>query len=415
MDVQAVRAAYPAIGDGGRIFFDNPAGTQMAGRAIDGMTHAMIHANANLGGYFDTSQRAEALVDEARQAAAEFVGAQDKREIVFGQSMTTLTFSVSRALGPTLKPGDEILLSRMDHDANVAPWLMLAEDRGLVVRWIDFDPDTYEFDLSRLGEVLTERTRIVAVGYASNLTGTVHDVRTIAAHARAVGALTFIDAVQFAPHGLIDVQALGCDMLVCSAYKFYGPHQAILWGCRELLDGLRAYKVRPATAATPGNLETGTKSREAIAGVFGAIEHFAWLGETFGEVGPEPSRRQRIEAGFAVLDRYERDLTRRLIDLLAAQPSVRVHGLTATQSLRRRVPTVSFTVPGVAPAAIAKRMAEAGIALWSGDNYAIEPVARMGLSHSGGVVRVGLAAYNTADEIDAFGLALDRTLRVLED
>ena len=415
MDVQAVRAAYPALGDGGRVFFDNPAGTQMAGRAIERMTHAMVHANANLGGYFETSVRAEALVDEARAAAAEFLGARDRREIVFGQSMTTLTFSVSRALGPTLNPGDEILLSRMDHDANVAPWLMLAEDRGLTVRWIDFDPDSYEFDLSRLHEVLTERTRIVAVGYASNLTGTIHDVRTIAAHARAVGALSYVDAVQFAPHGLIDVQALGCDMLVCSAYKFYGPHQAILWGRQDLLDGLRAYRVRPAAAAAPGNLETGTKSREAIAGVLGAIEHFAWLGEAFGEVGPEPSRRAKIEAGFAALDAYERTLTRRLIDVLAAQPSARIHGLTATQALRRRVPTVSFTVPGVAPAAIARRMAQAGIALWSGDNYAIEPVARMGLSQSGGVVRVGLAAYNTADEIDAFGVALDRTLRGLNE
>jgi cysteine desulfurase family protein (TIGR01976 family) len=410
VDVELMRAAYPALAGSGQIFFDNPAGTQIAGRAIEAMVGAMTHANANLGGYFDTSVRAEALVDEARAAAADFLGASDPREIVFGQNMTTLTFAVSRALGPTLKPGDEILVTRMDHDANIAPWLMLAEDRGLTVRWLDFDPDAYEFDLSTLDSLITDRTRIVAIGYASNLTGTIHDVAAIAARARAVGALTFVDAVQFAPHGLIDVAALGCDLLACSAYKFYGPHHGVLWGRRDLLDGLRAYQVRPAETKAPGNLETGTKSREAIAGVMGAIEHFAWIGATFGDAGEGASRRQRIAAGFAALERHERTLTRRLIDTVAAHGAARIHGLTATQTMSRRVPTVSFTVPGHDPAAIAQRMARANIALWSGDNYAIEPVARLGLTQSGGVVRVGLAAYNTAEEVDAFGRALGEIL-----
>ena len=410
MDVAAVRATFPAIGVGRPVFFDNPAGTQMAGRAIDRMVAAMTDGNANLGGYFATSVRAGAAVEAARDAVADFLGAADPREVVFGQSMTTLTFSVSRALGPTLKPGDEIVVTRMDHDANVAPWLMLAEERGCVVRWIDFDPDAYEFDLTRLDDVIGERTRIVAVGYASNLTGTIHDVRTICAHARAAGALSYVDAVQFAPHGLIDVQALGCDMLVCSAYKFYGPHQAVLWGRRALLDGLHAYKVRPAEAVAPGNLETGTKSREAIAGVAGAVEHFAWLGEAFGGAAPDAPRRERMAAGFAALQAHEAALTRHLLNTVQDHPSLRVHGLTATQSLGRRVPTVSFTVPGVAPAAIARAAAAAGISVWSGDNYAIEPVARMGLAGSGGVLRVGLAAYNTIEEIDAFGRVLAGTL-----
>jgi len=405
-----MRAAYPAIGEGGWIFFDNPAGTQMAGRAIGRMVEAMTDVNANLGGYFDASVRAGALIGEARQAAADFLGARDSREIVFGQNMTTLTFAVSRALGAMLKPGDEILLTRMDHDANVAPWLMLAEDHGLTVRWLDFDTDSYEFDLSSLETVLTERTRIVAVALASNLTGTIHDVRAIAGRASTVGALTFVDAVQFAPHGLIDVEALGCDLLVCSAYKFYGPHQGVLWGRRELLDALRAYRVRPAEARAPGNLETGTKSREAIAGVLGAIEHFAWVGDTFGTVARGASRRQRIAAGFAALERHERALTHRLIDVVAAHPAVRIHGLTATQALSRRVPTVSFTASGHDPAAIARRMARARIALWSGDNYAVEPVARLGLAQSGGVVRVGLAAYNTREEVDEFGRVLAEVL-----
>ena len=410
MDVAAVRAAYPAIGDDGWILLDNPAGTQMAGRAIEAMVEAMIHVNANLGGHFDASVRAEALIEEARQAA-DFLGAGDKREIVFGQNMTTITFSVSRALGATLAPGDEIVLSRMDHDANVAPWLMLARDRGLTVRWIDFEPDRCEFDLSRLDEVLGERTRIVAVGYASNLTGTIHDVRAIAERARAVGALSYVDAVQFAPHGLIDVQALGCDMLVCSAYKFYGPHQGVLWGRRELLDG--APRLPGAAGRSRGAGQSGDRhqSREAIAGVLGAIEHFAWLGETFGTVGEGAPRRARIAAGFAVLERHERALTRRLIETVTAHPSARIHGLTATQDLARRVPTVSFTAAGHDPAVIARKMAEARIALWSGDNYAVEPVARLGLAESGGVVRAGLAAYNTEAEVDAFGRVLAGMLR----
>ena len=309
MDASQARARFPVFARGDApVFLDNPAGTQIAGRAIERMVAAMVERNANLGGRFRTSIEAAALVGEAHAAMASFLGAAGPDEIVFGQNMTTLTFAMSRAIGRTLKAGDAIVLTRMDHDANVAPWLMLAADLGLDVRWIDFDPDGFEFDLSRLGEVITPGVKLVAAGYASNLTGTIHDVAAIARAARAVGALTYIDAVQFAPHGLIDVQALGCDLLVCSAYKFYGPHQGILWGRRDLLQSLDAYKVRPAPSAPPGKFESGTTSREALAGVLGAVEYFAGLGDA-----PRPDHRpdRQPVAGAPRADRVVRRRRRR--------------------------------------------------------------------------------------------------------
>ncbi|MBA3520320.1 MAG: cysteine desulfurase-like protein [Rhizobiales bacterium] len=405
-DVDAVRAEFPALSPGGSgagaVFFDNPAGTQIAARALSRMNSAMVEANANLGGYFKTSLRAEGLIGEARETLAAFLNAADPREIVFGQNMTTLTFALSRAIGRWLQRGDEILLTRMDHDANVAPWLMLAEERGLEVRWLDFDPETCEFDLSSLDEALTDRTRVAAINHASNVTGTINDVRTIARRAKAVGALVYVDAVQFAPHGVIDVQELGCDFLVCSAYKFYGPHHGILWGRLELLEELEAYKVRPASPEPPGKFETGTKSREAIAGVLGAVEHFGWLGERFGGAPSSGSRRQRIVAGMQAAEAYERSLTERLVAGLRDFAGLRVHGIAETQSFGRRVPTVSFTVDGRDPAEIAEAMAAEDIYIWSGHNYGVEPIRRLGLEDKGGVVRVGLAHYNSAAEVERF-------------
>jgi cysteine desulfurase family protein (TIGR01976 family) len=270
------------------------------------------------------------------------------------------------------------------------------------VRWIDFDTSTFEFDLSALDTLIDTNVKLVAAGYASNVTGTIHDVKTITARARAVGALVYIDAVQMAPHGVIDVQDIGCDFLVCSAYKFFGPHQGVLWGRRAVLDALTAYKVRAAADTPPGKFETGTASREALAGVLGAVEHFAWLGEAFGEVGAGASRRQRIAAGIAAADRHERKLTAHLIAGLSRFNTVSIQGITRPEALARRVPTVSFTVAETDPAFIATRMAEAGISLWNGHNYALEAVRRLGLMEKGGVVRVGLAHYNTIEEVDYF-------------
>ena len=255
------------------VFFDGAAGTQICQRSLDRMTEALIDRNANFGGFFETSQRAGALVADTRAALVDFFNAYDPREIVFGQNMTTLTLAMARTFGRRLQPGDEIVLTRMDHDANVAPWLSLAEDRGLTVKWLDFSTETYDYDLAQLDQLLTPRTKLVAVNYASNVLGTINDVRHITARAKAAGALVFVDAVQFAPHGVIDVQQIGCDFLVCSAYKFYGPHYGILWGKLDVLESLDPYKVRTAPTHAPDKFETGTKSREAIAGVLGALEH----------------------------------------------------------------------------------------------------------------------------------------------
>jgi len=398
-DIDAVRTRFPAlaIADAARprVYLDNPAGTQVPRDVVDRTTACLVEANANLGGHFATTVAAGRIVDEARAAMADFLGASGPDEIVFGQNMTTLTFHVSRSIGRMLSPGDEIVVTRMDHDANIAPWLMLAEERGLAVRWLDVDPRTCEFDLSELDGVLSERTRLVAVGLASNLTGTVNDVRAIAARARDAGALVYVDAVQFAPHGLIDVANLGADFLVCSAYKVYGPHQGILWGRRDLLEQLTAYKVRPAGERAPDKFETGTLSHEGLAGTLGAIEYLASLG-----AGAEDGRRARIASAFARISGHENALCRRLIDGLGTIPGVIIHGITNPDRMNARVPTVSFTCRGHRPRAIARALAIDNIFVWDGHNYALELVRRLGLEEGGGVVRIGLAHYNTAAEID---------------
>lgn len=416
-DVDAVRRCFPGLGreQDGRpvVFFDNPAGTQMAQRSIDRMVWAMTNCNANLGGHFQTSLDAQQLVDDAREAAKDFVNARDVKEIVFGQNMTTLTFMMSRTLGREFRPGDEVVVTRMDHDGNVTPWVMLAEDRGLTVRWLDFDPETFEFDLFSLDRVITERTRLVAVNYASNVTGTINDVQTIAKAAKAVGALVYVDAVQYAPHDVIDVQALDCDFLVCSAYKFYGPHQGVMWGRREILERLTAYKVRAADNELPTKFETGTVSREALAGVMGAIEHYDWVGREFGAPNePATSRRERIVAGVRAMKRHDQGLAVRLIDGLEQVPNLRIMGITDRRRLDRRVPTVSFVLEGCDPAEIAKYMASQGIYVWDGHNYGVEPVKRLGLLDKGGVVRVGPTHYNSAAEIDRFLEALNVYLQI---
>ncbi len=413
-DVERIRGEFPGLAraESGRptVFFDNPAGTQIARRAIERMVEAMTTANANLGGFFDTSVEAGALVREAHAAAADFVNAASPDEIFFGQSMTALTFQLSRSIGRELRPGDEIVLTRMDHDGNVTPWLMLAEERGLTVRWLDFDPARFEYDMASLERALNSRTRLIAVNHASNVTGTLNDIASIARAAKAVGALVYVDAVQSAPHVPIDVQVLGCDFLVCSAYKFHGPHYALAWGRRAHLERLTAYKVRAASNQLPFRFVNGTTNREALAGIRGAIEHFEWLGREFGAGGSDPSstRRQRIVAGALAMRAHDRMLAKRLIDGLATVPGLRILGLSRTEDLARRVPTVSFDLAGHDPAAIARFMATEGINVWSGHNYGVEPVTRLGLLDKGGVVRVGPTHYNTPAEIDRFLESLAR-------
>lgn len=402
-DIQRIRAEFPGLarmeGNKPAVFFDNPAGTQICTRAIDAMVETMIHFNANLGGAFTTSRLAQDRVDEAHAAAADFVNAADRDEVFFGQNMTTITFALSRSIARELSPGDEIVLSRMDHDANISPWLEIAAERGAVVKWIDLDPSTFELDLSGLDTLITPRTRVVAVGYASNLTGTINDVKTITRAARKVGALVFIDAVQFAPHGVIDVQDIGCDALVCSAYKFFGPHYGLAWVRRELQERLHAYKVRPAPEELPDRFVTGTANREELAGVMGAIDYYAWVGETFGQ--PEaPTRRARIVAGVRAMSDYDLALVQRLIAGLQAVPGLTILGITDPAAFERRVPTVSFRLAGHTTAEVAQYLADQGIYVWDGHNYAIEPCQRLGILEDGGVVRVGLTHYNTMAEVE---------------
>jgi cysteine desulfurase family protein (TIGR01976 family) len=371
---------------------------------IDRTVEALSEKNANLGGYFQTTLDASALVDEAHAAIADFYGAASPIEIVFGQNMTTLTLHMSRCLGRWFQAGDEIVLSRMDHDANVAPWLLLAEDKGLVVRWMDFDPETYEFPDDALTKVLSRKTRLVALCYASNCTGTINDVKRFAGEARAAGALTYVDAVQFAPHGSIDVRDLGCDILVSSAYKWFGPHMGVLWGREALLAETFSYRARPAGDDLPHKFETGTLSHEGMAGCLGAIEYLEQLGD--GE-----TRQMRLTSAWEKLAAYERQLTLRLIDGLKSVRGLTIRGITSANAMHRRVPTVSFTLAGYHPADLAKAFARENMFVWSGHNYAIEPVARMGLMEKGGVLRVGLAHYNTAAEVDLFLAALARIAR----
>lgn len=407
-DVNAVRAQFPALAltDGGksRLYFDNPAGTQVPKQVIDRTVEMLTRSNANLGGYFKTTMEAEDIVNQAHQACADFYNAASAEEIVFGQNMTTLTLHFSRCLGKSLKAGDEIILSRMDHDANVAPWLLLADDLGLVVRWIDFDPETYEFSADALSKVLTSKTKVLAMGMASNCTGTVNDVAAFAKQAKAAGAIVYLDAVQYAPHYSIDVQALGADVVVSSAYKWFGPHMGVLWARRELLQKTFGYKVRAVGEELPHKFETGTLSHEGMAGCLGAIEYLE-------QFGTGASRAARLTSAWGVMADYERGLTLRLIDGLRQFKGLTIRGVTSANAMHKRVPTVSFTVDGVSPETMARGLAAENIFVWSGHNYALEPINRMGLMEQGGVLRVGLGHYNTAAEVDQFLAAMPRILK----
>ena len=356
--IEAVRKQFPALAlqDAGRdrIYFDNPAGTQVPQQVIDRTVECLVHKNANLGGYFSTTVAASELVDEAHQACADFYNAASPEEIVFGQNMTTLTLHFSRCLGKHFKAGDEIVLSSMDHDANVAPWLLLADDLGLVVRWMEFDLETYEFPADALTKVLSSKTKLLAMGMASNCTGTVHDVTAFAREAKSVGAIVYLDAVQYAPHYSIDVQALGADVVVSSAYKWFGPHMGILWGRRELLQQTFGYKVRAVDEELPHKFETGTLSHEAMAGCLGAIEYL----EQFGS---GTTRAAKLKSAWDVMVAYEHGITARLIAGLRGVKGLTIHGVTSANAMHRRVPTVSFTIDGVHPEKLAKHFARENI------------------------------------------------------
>jgi cysteine desulfurase family protein (TIGR01976 family) len=401
LDVAAIRARFPALDveGGARIHFDNPAGTQVPREVVERMSDCLLHANANLGGHFATSVAAGAIVGEARAAMADFLNAAGADEIAFGQNMTTLTFQLARALARRFRAGDEIILSRMEHDANVAPWLAIARDHALAVRWLELDRERHELALEALPTLLSPRTRLVCIGRASNVLGTINDVRTVSEIAHGAGALVFVDAVHYAPHGPIDVQELGCDLLSCSAYKFFGPHQGILWGRRAVLEQLEPDRVRPARSDPPESFETGTQSHEGLAGVAAAVDYLASLAP---RGAGEPDRRRDLRTAMAAIRNYEATLASALIAGLAELPGIRIHGITDAARSDRRVPTVSFTLHGRTPEQLARELGARGVYTWHGHSYAIEPIRALGLLESGGVLRVGLVHYNTHDEIERF-------------
>ena len=400
-DIDAVRAQFPALAieDDGlrRIYLDNPAGTQVPASVAEAMSGCLLETNANGGGYFRTSQQSDAVVASARAAMADFLNADSPEEIVFGQNMTTITLHVSRSIGRLMRSGDEIIVSCMDHDANIWPWVLLARDLGFEIKWLPFDTQTFEFDLDALDELLTDRTRLVCVGGASNLLGTINDVAAICEKAKSVGALMYIDAVQSVPHIATDVQAIGCDFLACSPYKFFGPHQGVLYGRSEILGQLEPYRVRPAPARPPGSFETGTQSIEGCAGITAAINYLASIGTSMAGAGDRPAA---LRAAMELLFDYEKSLGARLIEGLTSIDGVTVQGITDPDAFDRRVPTVAFTHDRVASATIAEKLAEQNIFVWSGHNYAVEVARALGIYESGGAVRIGPVHYNTLAEID---------------
>lgn len=410
-DLASIRAQYPSLSqidnDRPRLYFDNPAGTQVPSAVVERMSDCMLWASANIGGYFRTSILAAEIVNGARAAMADFLNAPSPDEIIFGQNMTSLTFHVSRSIGRFLNAGNEIILSQMDHDANVEPWVLLARDHDLKIRWLPFNAETFEFDLSALDDLLSSKTRLVCVGGASNLTGTINDIKTICSKARSAGAWTYIDAVQSAPHVVTDVQQTGCDFLSCSAYKFFGPHQGILWGRREVLEQLEAYRVRPAPEELPWCFETGTQSHEGIAGTAAAVDYFAAIGAVQAEAG----RRMQIEAALQFIFDYEQTLSTRLTAGLQELPGVKVQGITDPAAMTRRVPTVSFTHDKLSPDEIAGALAKRNIFVWSGHNYAIEAARALDLDDSGGAVRIGAVHYNSIEEINVLLNTLEVILK----
>ena len=409
-NVEKVRRQFPALQEAfnGRqaVFFDNPGGTQVHESVVAEMVDYMTRRNSNTHGLFETSIRTDAVIEAAHRAASDLLGC-DADEVVFGNNMTTLTFQVSRSLARELGPGDEVMVTRLDHDANVMPWVLAAQERGADVRWADVDVESGTLDMEDVRRQITPRTKIVAVGYASNATGTINDVGTIIGWAAEVGALTFVDAVQYAPHGLIDVKELGCDFLACSAYKFFGPHSGQIYGRREHWVRLEAYRVRPAGDRPPDKWETGTQNHEGMAGVTAAIDYLAGIGVEYGGAGPTDSRRGKLTAAWSVIGAYERLLTERLVSGLLSVPGIRIYGLTERTDWDRRVATVSLRKRGTTPEQLARALAEENIFAWNGNFYAQSVSERMGVEESGGWLRLGLVHYNTVDEIDQCVRVLD--------
>ena len=406
--IEAVRAQFPSLAttDEGlrRIYLDNAAGTQVPRHTIERIVDFFHRFNSNTGVFNPTSVAVDALYDEAVQAVADFLGTPDSGEVLIGANMTTLTYQLSRSLGHQFAPGDEIIISRMEHEGNVSPWLQMAEDNNLVVKWLEFDRDTWRVEPELLAPLLTERTRLMALNYASNLTGGVNDVKALTKMAQDAGAMVYVDAVQYASHRLIDVKDLNCDFLACSPYKFYGPHLGVVYGKRERLESLYAYKLRCASEELPFRFSLGTPAFELIAGLMGTLDYFQWLA---GEVGVSGDRRQLFEGAYAAMGDHEDALSEALLAGLTAIPGLTMQG---ARTLTHRVATFSFTHEKHRASAVARELSAAGVYCHWGDNYAFEVARALELDPHEGVLRLGVGHYNTSGEINEALCAIEGVL-----
>jgi len=405
-DVAWVRSQFPALSESVNgqpaAFLDGPGGTQVPHKVILAISDYLQHSNANTCGAYATSRRTDAVIAGARAAMADFLGCEGD-EIVFGPNMTTLTFALSRSIGRELGPGHEIVVTHLDHDANVSTWRSL-EERGVTVRFADIQENDCTLDMQHLARQITAKTKLVAVGYASNAVGTINDVKEVVRLAHQVGALAFVDAVHYGPHGLIDVRAIDCDFLACSTYKFFGPHMGVLYGKREHLKRLQPYKVRALVNEVPNRWEMGTLNHECIAGITACVEYLADLGRHVNS--KSTNRRSALISAFQMIQAYERTLAERMLRGLLAIPGLKAYGITDLQKLANRTPTFAVRVDGHTPLELATKLGDRGFFAWDGNYYALNLTERLDVEKSGGFLRIGLVHYNTAEEVDGVVAAL---------
>ena len=406
IDLDWVRSQFPSLSQTVKgqpaVFFDGPGGTQIPQRVIDAISEYLKCNNANTGGAYTTSRYTDAMIADARRAMADFLGC-DPDEIVFGQNMTSLTYAMSRSIGRELQAGDEIVLTHLDHDANISPWEALAE-RGVIIRMADVHEEDCTLDLENLARKITKKTKLVAAGVASNAVGTINDVREIVRLAHQAGAMAYIDAVHYAPHGAIDVRALDCDFLACSTYKFFGPHMGVLYGKREHLARLRPYKVRANTDAVPNRWEWGTLNHECIAAITACVDYLADLGRS---VDTEVStRREALLAAFSAIHAHEHGLMEAMIRSLLAIRGLKIYGISDPKRFDQRCPTIAVRIDGHTPLQLATALGERGFFTWDGNYYALNLTERLDVEKDGGFLRIGLVHYNTMEEVERFLAAL---------
>tara|TARA_Y100000739_G_scaffold29521_1_gene22580 strand:+ start:5832 stop:7079 length:1248 start_codon:yes stop_codon:yes gene_type:complete len=409
--IEIIRSKFPGlnrrVNDNQAIFFDGPGGSQSPESVGDAVKHYLLHQNANVGMSFATSVETDELIERTMRACADLLGCQNHKEIVFGQNMTSLTIQLANALSRTWGPDDEVVVTRSDHDANVRPWVLAAKWSGAKIRWIEINHNDCTHNIDSIEEKINKNTVLVAIGAASNFSGTINDVKGICSKAKAVGAEVFVDAVHFAPHSLIDVIELGCDYLACSSYKFFGTHQGILWGRYERLAELPVAKLRVSSEEVPFRWMTGTQSHESMAGTLAAIEHLEWIGQTISK--QNLSRRESLSVAFSAIEDYERELCWKMIEGLNQIEGVKIWGVTDPSMKQNRAPTVSFTHPSMTAEEIGSKLADEGIFAWAGNFYALELSETLGLEPEG-ALRVGILHYNTEEEVERFVRVLDKIL-----